>query len=548
MTRELTDKPSFEALGVTPELAEVLAAEGLEEPTSLQAALIPVLLRRNPVVALAGPGAGTLVGYGVPLLQTLDPGGHRPAGLVLCPTTAAAAASAVSLARIAAPTGHRVAALGTPWALPELASVLFADPRDLLGAVQRSRITLEGVEAVVVDGFAAMDSEARQALETVFQALPRDTRRTLLSLPLTPEAEAFARAHLRRAVHIPPRPAQPDPSELSPYRGEVRYRITGEEKLSEVLATVEEALRDEARHVLLFVSSDDEGADLADSLALRGFLSGAPGEEDRPVWISAYCADAREVLEELEDGVVVSTVSVTVPPDPESLHRRHAPPAVGVVLVRPRELPHLRETARRAGYRLVPAAEVRPARIAGEIERTLKRLEKALREEDLSPFYLALEPLFETWAPGEVAAAALALLRRKTQEGDLAGKGDLRSLGVGGGEREALRAWVRLFLSVGEKDGIGPGDLLGAITGEAGVEGSQVGKIEIRDHFSLVEVPPALAERIIRSLNGTTIRGRAVRVDFDRGTGRTRPSPPSPSPRGTSAGKPQRGRGPTPQR
>ena len=73
-----------------------------------------------------------------------------------------------------------------------------------------------------------------------------------------------------------------------------------------------------------------------------------------------------------------------------------------------------------------------------------------------------------------------------------------------------------------DRVGVGPGDLLGAITGEAGVEASQVGKIEIRDTFSLVEVIPGVADKIIRGLNGTTIRGRAVRVDHDRGSPRGR--------------------------
>ncbi|MGD2121663.1 MAG: DbpA RNA binding domain-containing protein, partial [Gemmatimonadota bacterium] len=74
---------------------------------------------------------------------------------------------------------------------------------------------------------------------------------------------------------------------------------------------------------------------------------------------------------------------------------------------------------------------------------------------------------------------------------------------------------------------VGPGDLLGAIAGEAGVEGSQVGKIEIRDNFSLVEVAPTVADKLIRHVNGTTIRGRAVRVDHDRGGPKGRPGPGS---------------------
>jgi ATP-dependent RNA helicase DeaD len=54
------------------------------------------------------------------------------------------------------------------------------------------------------------------------------------------------------------------------------------------------------------------------------------------------------------------------------------------------------------------------------------------------------------------------------------------------------------------------------------VAGDQIGRIELKDTFSRVEVHEAVADRIIRALNGTTIRGRSVRADFDRGEGRPR--------------------------
>jgi ATP-dependent RNA helicase DeaD len=73
-----------------------------------------------------------------------------------------------------------------------------------------------------------------------------------------------------------------------------------------------------------------------------------------------------------------------------------------------------------------------------------------------------------------------------------------------------------LFISVGERDGLRPGDLLGAITGEAGVDGREVGKIDIRESHSVVEVHDDVARKVIKALNGTTIKGRSVRADFDR--------------------------------
>jgi ATP-dependent RNA helicase DeaD len=60
-------------------------------------------------------------------------------------------------------------------------------------------------------------------------------------------------------------------------------------------------------------------------------------------------------------------------------------------------------------------------------------------------------------------------------------------------------------------------DLVGAITGETGIAGAQIGKIEIRGSFSLVEVDSQVVDDVIRKLDGTGIRGRAVTVKRDRG-------------------------------
>jgi len=71
---------------------------------------------------------------------------------------------------------------------------------------------------------------------------------------------------------------------------------------------------------------------------------------------------------------------------------------------------------------------------------------------------------------------------------------------------------VRLFIGAGRDAGIRPGDLVGAITGEADVRSRSLGAIEIADRFSLIEVPDALADRIIAALAATKIRGKKVTV------------------------------------
>jgi ATP-dependent RNA helicase DeaD len=75
---------------------------------------------------------------------------------------------------------------------------------------------------------------------------------------------------------------------------------------------------------------------------------------------------------------------------------------------------------------------------------------------------------------------------------------------------------ARLFIGAGREAGIRPGDLVGAITGEAGINSRELGAIQIADRFALVEVPASRADEIIAALRSTTIRGRKVPVRRDR--------------------------------
>ncbi|MBK5099098.1 MAG: DbpA RNA binding domain-containing protein, partial [Gemmatimonadetes bacterium] len=77
-------------------------------------------------------------------------------------------------------------------------------------------------------------------------------------------------------------------------------------------------------------------------------------------------------------------------------------------------------------------------------------------------------------------------------------------------------AWTKLFFGIGRKDDIKPGDLVGAITGETGIVGGQIGKIDIRGGFTLVEIDSQVVDDVVRKLAGVTIRGQEVPVRLDR--------------------------------
>ena len=494
---------SFEELEVAPELVETLAAEGIEHPTPLQQDAIPVLRHGNNLVLAAGPGSGVLVAWILPLLERIDAEAGGPRVVVLTDSAATADRLAESAARLAAATGHAIAALGSPWLLPGRAQIVIGAPADVLAATAAGELALGEAQALVVDQAQLIErTSGLDVVERVIDYIPAEAQRILTALPLTKGVEDLADRHFKRALTMPGRE-----SIEPPQRGRVRFRIVTENKEAAALALAEELLTGAARHVLFYSRSEDRAADLGDYLTLHGFVAGAPGDGGVPVWLGVEALSARAAAQSAE-GVVV--VSHDVPPDPDTLDRRHSIGGEGVVLVLPRELAHLKGLGRRTGYETVPYPP--PARGAPTAMEELRAsLVRALEEGDAIAYLPVLEPLFERFDAAEVAAAAVALLReRKAREAPAPAQ---RPPAPAPG---AAPAWAKLFVGVGERDGLRPGDLLGAITGEAGVDGHAVGKIDIRESHSVVEVHDDVALKVIKALNGTTIKGRAVRADFDR--------------------------------
>ncbi len=89
---------------------------------------------------------------------------------------------------------------------------------------------------------------------------------------------------------------------------------------------------------------------------------------------------------------------------------------------------------------------------------------------------------------------------------------DRQDQGDGQGWKPVEEGMTRLFVNVGRMDGVRPGDLVGAIAGESGIEGSSIGSIDIFSRYSFVEVPEDRGEQVISSITGVQVRGRAVQA------------------------------------
>jgi len=206
-------------------------------------------------------------------------------------------------------------------------------------------------------------------------------------------------------------------------------------------------------------------------------------------------AAVREVRNQAPDATLCKSL-----PTPEELAAL-AKTGQPVVLVTAPQLPYLQAIATLTPISLPGAADRAQDRNAALRQRIADRLSRG----DVDAELALLEPLFERWDPAEVAAALLALGREP--------------LAVGSDDVVTAPSdqWVRVFVNVGKKDRAGPKDLVGALIKEVGLEKAQIGRIDMRESFVLVEVTPAAAETVVRRMTGVTIKGKRVAAKVDQG-------------------------------
>ena len=193
-----------------------------------------------------------------------------------------------------------------------------------------------------------------------------------------------------------------------------------------------------------------------------------------------------------------------------------------VVLAQPGEVPWLRELA---GGRLAPMNLHGPERRARDREEAVRDELRAMLARGVpARETISLEPLLEEFDAVELAAAALSLLERERAQRRAAEANQppvARARPSDGDRPHAAPAgggggMTRLFMTIGTRDGVKTGDLMGMIAGEGGIPGDRVGKIDLRESHALVEVAEGDAAGVIARVNGTMIRGRRVVVRGER--------------------------------
>jgi ATP-dependent RNA helicase DeaD len=394
------------------------------------------------------------------------------------------------------------------------AHILVATPDVLAELMQSAAVKLHDVKVAVLAWVDELDSKGTQALESVMTEVPKDAARVIVASggDAAGGVEQLVERYARRARRMQGADAGADPVSIS-------YLAVGEGARRMALRRLLDALDPESAFVV--VRTDDSRRDV--------------GAELRALGYGAAAGDVR--VGDIPDGPVDVIVLYDFPASAAQLRATMAPaPAARVVgLVAPRQLATLRRWAGGSVTPLVlPDAALR-ARAREDAVR--EEIRESLAVGGFSRELIALEPLLADYDGIEVAAALLRMLELDRARARTPAAGPA-----------AAPAMTRVFVNVGEMDGVRPGDLVGAITSEAGISKAEVGRVEIRERHSTVEVATAVANTVVSKLTGVSIRGRRALVKIDEGRDRRDSEDRGRRERGGPRGGPHRDRGSRPTR
>ena len=569
------DEITFADLGLPGDLLKAVTDMGFVTPTAIQKEAIPVLLAGRDVVGVAQTGTGKTAAFGLPLLDAVDSRDSVVQALVLAPTRELALQSAEAITDMAARSrGLDVVAVygGAPYgpqigALKGGAQVVVGTPGRVIDLIDKGALQLDDVRYFVLDeademlrmGFA-------EDVETIAQSLPTDRRTALFSATMPPAIQAVARQHLHEPVQVEvSRPASTVATVHQTYAVvPFRHKIGA---VSRVLAVTD------AEAAIVFVRTKSTAEDVAIELASRGIqaaaISGDVPQRERERLVERLRAGTLDVLvatdvaaRGLDVDRIGLVVNFDVPREAEAyVHRigrtgRAGRHGEAVTFLTPKEKGKLRQIERLTGSRLEEITLPSPADVSEHRARKLLSKAAARHERGRLDMYL---PLVADSAREldidveELAATLLALAvgdegpRRREERGgerarreeNLDSEGTFLSASFEGGReknrrgergegrRSATRSGRREHegpgtvyrVEVGHRDRVLPGAIVGALANEGGIEGSDIGKIDILQSFSLVTIYADLSPEQLSVMGRATFAGRELRIRPDEGPG-----------------------------
>lgn len=565
--------PTFASLGLPAQLMAAVDKLGFVTPSAIQARAIPELLAGHDITGVAQTGTGKTAAFGLPLLAAIDPKLRKVQALVLAPTRELAMQVADAIESFATELDDvRVLPVygGAPYipqqrALRDGVHVVVGTPGRIKDHLDRGALKLDDIRFLVLDeademlrmGFA-------EDVEEIFGQAPTKRQVALFSATMPPAIRKVADHHMTDPVQIAvTRQASTVTAVRQTYAVvPFRHKVGS---LARVLAT------SDADAAIVFTRTRGAAEDVGSALIEKGIsaatISGDVAQKEREKIVERLRSGALDVLvatdvaaRGLDVDRIGLVVNFDVPGEPEAyVHRigrtgRAGRTGEALTFVTPSERGKLRSIERTIRASLEEVAIPSPRDVSAHQVKSALGKVAARREAGRLEMYTDLIRAYaeETGTdPIEIAAAMAALAvgddgpraraeqeeyereqaeaksaaARRTRDGDRHDRSGDRGAprGRSEGDRGIRRParGTRYRIAVGHTHGVQPGGIVGALTGEGGITGADVGKIDIFGSFSLVDIIAPLDTEALDRLGRARVAGKPLRITLDRGPART---------------------------
>ena len=570
---------SFDQLALARPLLKGLEEVGYETPSPIQARTIPLLLDGRDIIGQAQTGTGKTAAFALPVLSRLDLKQKQPQVLVLAPTRELAIQVAEAFQKYARhlPGFHVLPVYGGQdyniqiRALKRGVHVVVGTPGRVMDHMRRGTLKLDGLTTLVLD---EADEMLRMGfiddVEWVLEQSPAGRQIALFSATMPQQIRRIATRYLND-------PEQVTIKVRTTTAETIRQRywpVSGMHKLDALTRILEAETFD---GMLIFVRTKTATVELAEKLEARGYaceaLNGDIPQKQRERTITRLKNGKLDILvatdvaaRGLDVERITHVVNYDIPYDTEAyVHRigrtgRAGREGDAILFVAPREkrlLYAIEKATRKKIERMeLPTTkginDIRIARFKDRISATLEN------EADDIGFYMQLVEQYqqEHNVPAVEIAAALARLlqgdepfllkdqpRRKQKE-----TREFRDARPAKSHDRPPRrmkppeeGMVRYRIEVGHIHNVKPGNIVGAIANEAGIDSEYIGRIDIRDDHSLVDLPDGMPKGIFNILKNARVAGQRLRLSRNAHAGRQgkpdRKGQQKAAPRGRKDGK-----------
>ena len=564
----------FRDLNLAVPLIQALDEIGYETPTPIQVQAIPPLLKGRDILGHAPTGTGKTAAFALPLLSNIDVRSNKVQVMTLTPTRELAIQVAEAFQRYASrmkdfhvlPIYGGQEYGGQIRQLKRGVQVVVGTPGRLMDHMRKGTLKLDGLQALVLD---EADEMLRmgfiEEVEWILEQTPEKRQMALFSATMPKQVERIARKHLHDPQEISIK-ARTATAETIRQR---YWQVSGLHKLDALTRILEVETFDA---VLIFVRTKIATAELAEKLEARGYaaaaMNGDMAQNHREQTVERLKKGSLDILvatdvaaRGLDVDRISHVVNYDIPYDAEAyIHRigrtgRAGRQGDAILFVAPRERRMLsaieNATRQKISQLELPTTEIvnnkRIADFKQKISDTLAEGELAFmqglvetyrQEHDVPAVEIAAalakmsigdKPLLLSADKAKPARKQKEATSRKDRDRPSSDKGRRKNL-----HREPDADKQRYRIEVGQQHGAKPGNIVGAIANESGLDGDHIGQIKIEREFSLVDLPLGMPKDVFRDLKNVRVCGERLAI--------SRYDPSRPPAKGKSKSKPRPGK------